>query len=344
MHRVVNNNSNNENKIVTSFLLGKRPNNKSIIAILLDRLGHLQLFLDKINSSTPIHQNLIAGNNAMTTSTIVDNTSTKNQTQEPERPSTTIMRGTKRTRTLKMTTRTNITAMRVLLRTSKAGSAIIVNRFSILLPSISITVNTIITISKMIWSSINNGRSKTITSNRIIRRPWVIINNLIQHNNILSTLPNLNKPNQERSNWTSRRILTTPRRKNRWLEGHISATCARMTSRSTRRNSIPVIASTKFVISVTISRSKRKSGNAQIVISTTKWAESKNINKAKSRRSLSKRTNLRSPNTCLKYPFRWIIAKLRTFRHCKHSKNSNGSKKTTNRRLKNHRGHLWSKR
>ena len=150
MHRVVNNNSNNENKIVTSFLLGKRPNNKSIIAILLDRLGHLQLFLDKINSSTPIHQNLIAGNNAMTTSTIVDNTSTKNRTQEPERPSTTIMRGTRRTRTLKMTTRTNITAMRVLLRTSTAGFAIIVNRFSILLPNISITVNTIITISKMI--------------------------------------------------------------------------------------------------------------------------------------------------------------------------------------------------
>ena len=149
MHRVVNNNSSHANKIATSFLLDKRPSNKYIIAILLDRLGHLQLFRDKISSSTPIHQNLIAGNNAMTTSTIVDNICIKNQTQERERPSTTFMRGTKRTRTLKMTTRTNITTMRVLQRTSRAGLAI-TNRFSILLPNTSITVNTIITISKMI--------------------------------------------------------------------------------------------------------------------------------------------------------------------------------------------------
>ena len=273
MHRVVNNNSNNGNKMVTSFLLDKRPNNKYIIAILLDRLGRLQLFLDKINSSTPIHQNLIAGNNAVMTSTIVDNTSTKNQTLEPEHPSTTIMSGTKRTRTLKMTTRsrTNITTMQVLSKISTVVFAI-TNRFSILWPSI-ITLNTIITISKTIWSSINNGNSPTITTNNsIIRRPLVIINNLIRHN-ILSTLPNQNQRNKKRNNWTDRRILTMPQGKNHSLEGHISATCARMTSRSMRKNSIPVIASTKFVINVTISRSKKKSENARIVISTTKSTE-----------------------------------------------------------------------
>lgn len=176
MHRVVNNSR--VNKIVTSFLLDKRPNNKYIIAIPLDRLvlmGHL-LFKDKIKSTNPIHQNLIAGNNAMLTCTIVDNINIKNQTREPEHPSSTIIWGTKRTRTLRMlamTTRTNITTnhhMLVPLRISKVG-LVLINRFNILLPKISITVNTIITISKMIWSSINNGHSKTIINNSIIRRP-----------------------------------------------------------------------------------------------------------------------------------------------------------------------------
>ena len=172
-----------------------------------------------------------------------------------------------------MTTRsrTNITTMQVLSKISTVVFAII-NRFSILWPSI-ITLNTTITISKTIWSSINNGNSPTITTNNsIIRRPLVITNNLIRHN-ILSTLPNQNKRNKKRNNWTDRRILTMPQGKNHLLEGHISATCARMTSRSMRKNSIPVIASTKFVINVTIIRSKKKSENARIVISTTKSTE-----------------------------------------------------------------------